>query len=156
MVSFSYRTKASYYFVRNWSDRNVFPSFSSRQLSITNYLINTMKFHTLLISATCFLATLCSGLSATAKPKIADDGYFHAAPSDNGFIVKGNRYYWPDPGENTPPAWRSTSELRQVKTGVILVGNQYFCAQSAYRKITKNKTGVIIAQCTKNGWKVRR
>lgn len=115
--------------------------------------MNTKRSCFLILSAACFASTLFSGLSATAKPKIADDNYFLAAPGDNGFIVKGNRYYWPDLGGDTPPAWRSTSELRLVKTGVVLLNNKYFCAQSSFMKVTKNKPGVIMAKCTKNGWK---
>jgi hypothetical protein len=114
--------------------------------------VNTKRSCFLILSAACFAATLSYGLSATAKPKIADGNYFHAAPGDWGFTVKGNRYHWLEMGTDAPPTWRSTSELKQVKSGVILVGSKYFCSQSSWEKLPKKPKRITIAECTSSGW----
>jgi hypothetical protein len=118
---------------------------------VGNCPMYTMKLSLLKLLPVLLFAALY-GVPAEAKPRIADDSYFYSAPGDYGFVVKGNRYYWIELGDNTPPAWRSTSELRQVKAGVILAGNKYFCSLNSLEKIRKKKPSFTIANCTRNGW----
>ncbi len=98
------------------------------------------------VLASIFLLSFFSCLPAVAKPKIKDGKYFSASPGDYGFVVKNNRYYWPGLTEPDSP-WKPTSELRQVRAGVVSIGSGYFCLENAL----PNRS--ISYSCTRNGWK---
>lgn len=111
--------------------------------------MNNLKSSAIVLILSCLTNNLLNCEGAVAKPRILDDSYYAAHPSDYGFVVKKNRYSWPGMGEPDSP-WRPTIELKQVSPGVIIIGNTYFCSLRKLFKIKNNQSKSLF--CTKKGW----
>jgi hypothetical protein len=77
-----------------------------------------------------------------ATPKIAEGRYWVGA-TDQGLEVQGSQYRYDD--EMGVKPWRSISELKSIKYGVVFDGNAYWCLSTL-----APKTAAIA--CSAKGW----
>jgi hypothetical protein len=108
------------------------------------------------LSPTIFFSSIGIGITsllfstaANAAP-IRNGFYFQSPPKDyEGIEVNNKRFHFVYEGTDyTDPVdpWKSTSQLKFIKKGVILYKNSYFCSREFY---PNNK------YCTRNGGKGR-
>jgi hypothetical protein len=114
--------------------------------------MNNLRFSLLIVVAACLTNNVFSCNPAIAKPKILDDSYYHAYPGDWGFVVKNNRYYWPGMGDTPDSPLKPTAELKQLKSGAISIGSNYFCSIKSLNKQLKKNPKAVTANCTRDGW----
>jgi hypothetical protein len=105
----------------------------------------SIYFCSIVIGITSFIFST----SANAVP-IRNGFYFQSPPKDyEGIEVNNNRFHFVYEGtDHTDPVdpWKSTSQIKSIKKGVILYKNTYFCSREFY---PNNK------YCTRNGGKGR-
>jgi hypothetical protein len=91
-------------------------------------------------------------LTLPANARQILEGDYGQGPVDGGVTVKGKKYQTSGEGITSP--WRSTSELKYIKKGVILLpknvgyGGAYFCLNS----MIPNNHNSLPAMCSAKGW----
>jgi hypothetical protein len=103
----------------------------------------TQAFSTLM-----FLLLLANCADVTASPSSSppkiSEGIYWVGETDMGLRIKGGRYQLYDAGGEGQ--WKSISELKYVKNGVVFDGKTYWCLS------TLPEPRNIRAVCSANGW----